>query len=262
MATTKSITIHNVTLDQITYKDIPVVTASMIAEVHAIEENTVLKSFRRNKARYIEGKHYHRIDSPETPEGLRVLSPGGKLLLFTEKGYLLLTKPMRDDRSWEVQEQMIDEYFVLKTSSTVNEALDAYPELRAGILALQSAAEAKLTADRAEKAAQEARQAAQGAADATAMVIQGQAWMSIRQYVHANKLWHQLPESLQGAFGRYIRGYCAEKNFPVYSLPPADRPWKSENTYPVDILQALLPQWLARQNGQILLPDPSPDDIV
>lgn len=77
------------------------------------------ESFRRHKERFTEGKHYFRLDYTEArqlPSSVEA-NPNG-LIIFTEKGYLLLTKPLRDTKAWEVQERMVDDYFVLKQVQT------------------------------------------------------------------------------------------------------------------------------------------------
>ena len=109
----KAVTINTTTLEQITYRDMPVVTFQQIADVHGISVKNIHESFRRNRKRFTEGKHYFRLDFTQLPSSVEV-SPNG-LTVFTEKGYLLLSKPMRDDKSWEIQERMIDEYFTLQT---------------------------------------------------------------------------------------------------------------------------------------------------
>ena len=112
-----AVTINTVTIEQLLYRDTPVVTFQQIAEVHGISVKNIQESFRRHRGRFTEGKHYFRLDFAEArqlPSSVEV-SPNG-LTVFTEKGYLLLTKPLRDDKSWEVQERMVDEYFALQSS--------------------------------------------------------------------------------------------------------------------------------------------------
>jgi phage regulator Rha-like protein len=113
------IKINDVEIEHITYKDQPVVTFEMIAEVHDISVRTVINSFQRNKEKFTDGKHFYRIDFEEASQLTfkGEVSPNG-VTLFTKKGYALLTKPMRDEKSWEVQEQMIDEYFAMRAQAT------------------------------------------------------------------------------------------------------------------------------------------------
>ena len=112
--TTQLVTINQVQIEQLTYRGESVVTLAQIARVHAVSEKTVESSFQRHRDRFTEGKHFYRIDFTEASSLL--LSEGANsngLTVFTRKGYLLLTKPMRDTKAWEVQEQMVDEYFTM-----------------------------------------------------------------------------------------------------------------------------------------------------
>lgn len=113
------ITIQDTQLEQLLYQNVPVVTFQQIAEVHGISVKNAHESFRRHKERFTEGKHYFRLDYTEAsqlPSSVEA-NPNG-LIIFTEKGYLLLTKPLRDTKAWEVQERMVDDYFTLKQVQT------------------------------------------------------------------------------------------------------------------------------------------------
>lgn len=108
------ITINNTQIEQLTYHDHPVVTFEMIARVHGVPFQNVHKAFSRHQDHFVEGKHYYRIPAEETLTILKVQSGNHGALLFTEKGYLLLVKPMRDAKSWQVQDRMVDDYFALR----------------------------------------------------------------------------------------------------------------------------------------------------
>ena len=106
--------INDVQIEQIIYQGEPVVTFAQIAEVHGVPVINVQRSFERHAERFTPGKHYFRLDFAEASQLLlRVEANPNGLTVFTQKGYLLLTKPMKDAKSWEVQEQMVDEYFSL-----------------------------------------------------------------------------------------------------------------------------------------------------
>lgn len=116
---TDLIRINDATLEQIVYKDAPVVTFQQIAEVHGVPIDTIRRTFQRNKNRLQEGEDYFRLDFTEASQiGRSVASnPNGEIVL-TENGYLLLVKPMRDDVSWQVQRQMRTAYFTLKSQQS------------------------------------------------------------------------------------------------------------------------------------------------
>lgn len=109
------IAINDASIEKILYHDVPVVTFEQIAEVHGIPIRNVQRTFQRHRNRFIEGKHCFRLDYSTASElPLRVVVSHNGLVFFTEKGYLLLTKPLRDNKAWEVQERMVDDYFALK----------------------------------------------------------------------------------------------------------------------------------------------------
>ena len=114
MTTTNPITIgHVAKLNLVIWENSPVLTFQMIDQAHARNSETARYRFRDNKARFTEGKHYHRIPYAQAaelrPYGVEV-SPRG-LTLITKRGYLLLVKSFTDDLAWEVQEQLVDYYF-------------------------------------------------------------------------------------------------------------------------------------------------------
>jgi phage anti-repressor protein len=82
------------------------------------------------------------------------------------------------------------------------------------------------------------------------LAMMSQAWLTIRQYVLIHTLDHQLPESLQKAYGLWLRQYCGEHNIPVYKANPADRAYDSENTYHSGTIAQTLLSWLTRRQGQ------------
>ena len=123
------ITIQETQLEHLLYQGVPVVTFQQIAEVHGISVKNAHESFRRHKERFTEGKHYFRLDYTEVSQlPFSVEANPNGLIIFTEKGYLLLTKPLRDTKAWEVQERMVDDYFALKQAHT-STALQPPPPL-------------------------------------------------------------------------------------------------------------------------------------
>lgn len=245
---TSIIAINDITLNKLIYQDTPVVTFEMIARVHGVPVQNVQKAFRRHQGRFEEGKHVIRLDFAEASQlvpGVQV-SPNG-VRLFTERGYLLLVKPMKDDTSWQVQERMIDAYF---STQHVSEALDAYPDLKAAVQAIIAAAEAKQAAQQALVAAIHAEETAVVAQDMAKLALESNQWMTLRQYVFVNNLARQVPERMLNEFARYLTDYCLDHGIPVSKEAVADRKWSAENRYHVGTIEATLPGWLARYERQ------------
>ena len=243
------VTINDVSIEQLIYKDTPVVTFAQVAEVHGISVETVRDSFKRHSKRFVDGKHYFRLDFTEANQ-LVVRQPVSQngLIVLTQKGYLLLTKPMRDSKSWEVQERMIDEYFSLRTvgySMTYHnpqtamlietlQRLDAYEKEQANQRLEMLAIQAKTI---------EAQELALSA-------LRNQQWVTIRQYVAMYDLAAQISPKEQHAYANFLGKHCFEKGMPMYKAFTADVSWPDEKTYHAGTIQETIGGWIARQHAQ------------
>lgn len=120
-----AILIADTEVHQITFKGEPVVTFAMVDEVHQRPEGTAGRNFRENRDRFVEGKDFIELTSDE----IRRMSEAGVFpprtargTILTKRGYLKLTKPMNDDRAWQVQGEMIDRYFAVETAKALTPA--------------------------------------------------------------------------------------------------------------------------------------------
>lgn len=86
----------------ITFKDIDL--------VHERPEGTAGRNFRENKKHFIEGEDYFQRNSSEAREEFGIIAPSG-LYLITEQGYMMLVKSFTDDLAWDVQRQLVKNYF-------------------------------------------------------------------------------------------------------------------------------------------------------
>lgn len=116
-----------------------VVTFKDIDTVHERPDGTARATFNRNKERFILGKDYFVCQTCEAKELFGVTAPNG-IALMTEQGYLMLVKPFTDDLAWEVQRQLVNAYFKVKT--IVNE--DLTPQTRLILELAQSIANKEL----------------------------------------------------------------------------------------------------------------------
>lgn len=103
------ITINNIELPVVEYREQRVVTLAMMDKAHRRVEGTARKRFNDHKARLVEGEDYFVRNSDEA-RGLGVTAPNG-LVLLTESGYLMLVKSLQDDLAWQVQRQLVNSYF-------------------------------------------------------------------------------------------------------------------------------------------------------
>ena len=97
-----------------------VVTFKDIDMVHERTDGTAKRNFSTNKKHFIDGIDFFSISKKEVGTdfvltyGFSETAPSG--ILITESGYLMLVKSFTDDLAWEVQRQLVDTYFRVKTN--------------------------------------------------------------------------------------------------------------------------------------------------
>lgn len=128
-------------LERLTYREQPVLSLSMVDEVHQRSKDTAGKNFRNNRDRFIMGEDYYELpyeewsvlvgrNSSDQTETVRQnlpdqgaylpnrLNPGGghkgNMIFLTMSGYLMLAKSFTDDLSWNVQRMLVKSYFKLR----------------------------------------------------------------------------------------------------------------------------------------------------
>lgn len=109
----KLITIADKQLHRLEYNGQPVVTVKQVAEIHGITTRNVHQSFSRHQQHFEEGKDYYYLPKANI-QSVHFGTSNRGVFVFTESGYLLLTKTFTDLLSWEVQGQLVDGYFRLK----------------------------------------------------------------------------------------------------------------------------------------------------
>jgi phage antirepressor YoqD-like protein len=108
-----------------------IATVPMISNIHTIEVKIINQSIKRliDKKRLIENTDYIDLLSSEklkvTASDLGLITSNGQRTAFilSERGYSKLIKYMDDDKSWEVMDQFIDEYFEMRVA--IQSALSA-----------------------------------------------------------------------------------------------------------------------------------------
>ena len=96
-----------------------VITAYDIAELHERDVKVINQQFNNNRNKFIENEDYfiakknliHRSISLTSSNNLQNLK---EIILFTDTGYLLLTKTFTDNLSWKIQRELVKAYFKLK----------------------------------------------------------------------------------------------------------------------------------------------------
>lgn len=112
------ITINNTQVEVKEYEGIRVVTAWDIADVHEKQVYHVNEVFKNNIEKFQENRDYFKISSKEFLASFKTIQkiPNNvkEIFLFTERGYLKLTKVFNDDLSWKIQDLLVDNYFRIK----------------------------------------------------------------------------------------------------------------------------------------------------
>lgn len=95
-----------------------IMTTKLVAECYETEERRISENFNRNKERFIEGKHYIKLEGNKLKEfknqyasSVLVSSKTSVLYLWTDKGLLRHAKILDNDKAWEVYEMLEDTYF-------------------------------------------------------------------------------------------------------------------------------------------------------
>lgn len=115
--------INNKSLQVKEFDNQRVVTFKDIDFLHERTEGTAGRNFSENKKHFVEGTDYFHLSYEDLRSTNFVERPNPKgLILITESGYLMLVKSLQDDLAWEVQRELVNNYFRVK-------AMDPYQGL-------------------------------------------------------------------------------------------------------------------------------------
>ncbi len=106
-------TINNAELEVKEYKGQRVVTFKDIDLVHDRADGTAKRNFNQNKDKFIDGEDYFFV-KPKDVERYEIRTSeinNSGTYLITQQGYLMLVKSFTDDLSWQVQRQLVNNYF-------------------------------------------------------------------------------------------------------------------------------------------------------
>lgn len=94
-----------------------VLTTPQIAKLYGTTRKIISYNFQYNKRKYVEGKHYIKLEGEELREfksrldGQDSLKFAHTFYLWTERGALLHAKSLNTDKAWEVYDYLVDYYF-------------------------------------------------------------------------------------------------------------------------------------------------------
>lgn len=113
-----TLTVQN--LPPVQHNGFRVITTELLANVYETEINNIQQNFKRNKKRFIEGKHYFKVVGDAlnnlrlTVSHLQISSKVRSLILWTERGAARHAKILDTDNAWDVFEALEDFYFAKK----------------------------------------------------------------------------------------------------------------------------------------------------
>ena len=93
-----------------------VVTFNDIDMLHERIEGTADRNFRENKKHFIENEDYFVLKKNQNNEIRGLEIPNRGITLLTESGYLMLVKSLQDDLAWQVQRELVNNYFRVKSN--------------------------------------------------------------------------------------------------------------------------------------------------
>lgn len=102
------------------FKNQRIMTTKVLAEQYGTKEDNISKNFNRNIDRFVEGKHYYKLEGEElrkfkgyglNDDSLKFVSI---LYLWTEKGAARHAKILDTDEAWAVYEDLEETYFKVK----------------------------------------------------------------------------------------------------------------------------------------------------
>ena len=111
----------------IQYKSMPVMTTEQMAGFYGTDSVNIRKNYMRNAERFIDGKHFFKVEGDElrtlknSLSDFEVLSPNTRsLTLWTEKGAARHAKILDTDQAWDIFEQLEEVYFSVKEKAKSN----------------------------------------------------------------------------------------------------------------------------------------------
>lgn len=139
----EQIVINDVQIICKVYNGQRVVTLDDMDVVHKRVSGTAKKNFQNNKKYFIENEDYFELTRRELWEKFSPKSeplkgnPKIKTYLFAESGYLMVAKSFTDELAWEVQRQLVNSYFKLKSYSPTLQNEMKMPPDNLSVMAVQ-----------------------------------------------------------------------------------------------------------------------------
>ncbi|QQU53721.1 ORF6N domain-containing protein [Serratia liquefaciens] len=144
-------------LQIIEYRGQRVVTNEQLAAGYGTDVNNIQQNYKRNTARFIEGKHYFKVVGDElndlrlTMSQLQISPKTRSLILWTERGAANHAKMLETDQAWSYYDEMVEFYFTRREALPAPADLSKLEILQMAIDSEQGRLAEKQRADNAER---------------------------------------------------------------------------------------------------------------
>lgn len=117
-------------LEPVEYESERVLTTAQLAELFETETDNLKCNFRRNQGRFIEGKHFYKLEGQALQDFKNsvancslVQKNTPSLYLWTERGAMRHSKMLNTDVAWDMFELLEENYFNHKKPMTMEEVI-------------------------------------------------------------------------------------------------------------------------------------------
>lgn len=101
------------------HNEVRVMTTEQLADAYGCESRNISDNFKNNEGRFLEGKHYFRLEGTELKSfkryseniGLPVNKFSPVIYLWTKRGAARHSKMLGTDRAWDVFDELEENYF-------------------------------------------------------------------------------------------------------------------------------------------------------
>lgn len=104
-------------LPRIVHQGRLVITTELLAQLYGTEVANIQANHSRNRARFVEGKHFYKVAGKDLDDlrltlgKSQIAAKARSLILWTERGAARHAKMVETDQAWDVFEKLEDSYF-------------------------------------------------------------------------------------------------------------------------------------------------------
>jgi ORF6N domain len=164
------------------FKNQRIITTKVLAEEFGTEDRRITENFSRNEKRFVEGKHYYKLDgqalkdfkSSLPSESVEAIKFAPVLYLWTDRGAARHAKILDTDEAWEVYENLEENYFNPRGQALNTSELS--PELQMFNQMFKAIASNELEQKKLKAAVEETKEEIKGIRDVVAINTNTISW--------------------------------------------------------------------------------------